>query len=240
MDGTIVPNNRYSGHRDTEALKIPPKSVFSSEYRERKNLRVAAYCRVSTDRKEQATSYEIQVAHYQTYIAEQKDWILSGIYADEGMTATNTKHRTGFRRMLADARAGKFDMLITKSVSRYARNLMDGIQTARELLHLPTPVGILFEEEGLNTFRQDSEFILSIMLMIAQGESEKKSAAVKKAFQWRCDAQEYLVQERTHARSPDCDASRLPVPANVLLGYTKKDGKNMIIEPEGEKNVLTI
>jgi DNA invertase Pin-like site-specific DNA recombinase len=124
--------------------------------------------------------------------------------------------------MIDDARAGMFDLIITKSVSRFARNLLDGIKTARELLHLPVPVGILFEKEGLNTFRPDSEFILSVMLMMAQGESEKKSSAVKKAFQWRCDAQNYLT------------------PVNNLLAYEKDENGRMVIEPEGAKTVLAI
>jgi hypothetical protein len=124
--------------------------------------------------------------------------------------------------MITDANAGKFDMIITKSVSRYARNLIDGIKTARDLLHLRKPVGIYFETETLNTFRPDSEFILSVLLLVAQGESEKKSAAVKAAFQWRCDAEDYLT------------------PVNNLLGYTKDDDGNMVIEPEGAKTVKAI
>jgi DNA invertase Pin-like site-specific DNA recombinase len=174
--------NRYIKEQQTEALKLPAKAIYSNEFRDRLFIRVAVYVRVSTDNIEQATSFDIQQAHYISYIAKQEGWTMTQIYAEEGVTGTNTKHRTQFNRMLDDARTGKFDLIVTKSVSRFARNLLDGIKTTRELLHLPVPVGLLFEEEGLNTFRPDSEFILSVMLMMAQGESEKKSSAVKKAL----------------------------------------------------------
>ncbi|MDL2287385.1 recombinase family protein [Eubacteriales bacterium OttesenSCG-928-G02] len=211
----------YTQKTEGQSLKLQPKSIFSGDYKERKNLRVAAYIRVSTDRKEQETSFETQYHRYNTFIAEQKDWIFAGIYADTE-SGTSLKKRAGFKQMVADAKTGKFDMVITKSVSRYARNLIDGIQTARDLLMNNPPVGIMFEEEGLNTFRPDSEFLLSVMLLIAQGESEKRSKAVKKAYIWRCDAHNYLT------------------PVGSLLGYTKDENKNMVIEPEGAKTVKAI
>ena len=211
----------YTQKVEGKSLKLQPKAKYSGDYKDRKNLRVAGYIRVSTDRKEQETSYDTQYNRYNSFIASQPNWIFAGIYADTE-SGTSLKKRAGFKQMVADAKEGKFDMIITKSVSRYARNLVDGIQTARNLLTNNPPVGIMFEEEGLNTFRPDCEFMLSVMLLVAQGESEKRSKAVRKAFVWRCDEHKY------------------PTPVESLLGYTKDENKNMIIDPEGAKTVKAI
>ena len=211
----------YTRKAEGKSLKLQPKAIYSGDYKERKNLRVVGYIRVSTDRKEQETSYETQLNRYNTFIVSQPNWVFAGIYADTE-SGTSLKKRAGFKQMVADAKAGKFDMIITKSVSRYARNLVDGIQTARDLLTNNPPVGIMFEEEGLNTFRPDCEFMLSVMLLVAQGESEKRSKAVRKAFVWRCDDHKFLT------------------PVDTLLGYTKGENKKMVIDPEGAKTVKAI
>lgn len=211
----------YMQKSDGQSLKLPQKSIFSGDYTERKNLRIAGYIRVSTDKKEQETSFNTQNDHYISFVNSQPGWTLVDIYADTE-SGTSLKKRAGFRQMVIDAKAGKFDMIITKSVSRYARNLIDGIQTARDLLRYNPPVGIMFEEENLNTFRPDSEFLLSVMLLIAQGESEKRSKAVRKAFVWRCDAHKFLT------------------PVDSLLGYKKDEAKKMVIDPEGAKTVRAI
>ena len=212
----------YDMKAEGDSLKLKPKAVFSSELRMRGHLRVAPYARVSTDRNEQKESYATQIGHYHKMIAEHEEWILVDVYADEGISGTSTKKRKDFNRMVADAQAGKIDLIITKSVGRFARNLVDGIKTSRKLLKLNPPVGILFEEEGFNTLRPDSEFMLSVMLLMAQGESERKSSAIKKAFQWRCDDKRYLT------------------PTEALLGYDKDEDKKLIIEPEGAKTVKAI
>ena len=211
----------YTQKDEKKSLKLQPKAIYSGDYKERKNLRVAAYIRVSTDRKEQETSFDTQYNRYSTFIASQPNWIFAGIYADTE-SGTSLKKRAGFKQMVDDAIEGKFDMIITKSVSRYARNLVDGIQTARNLLTNNPPVGIMFEEEGLNTFRPDCEFMLSVMLLVAQGESEKRSKAIREAFKWRCDDHKY------------------PTPVKSLLGYTKDENKKVVIEPEGAKTVKAI
>ena len=211
----------YTQKVEGKSLKLQPKAIYSGDYKDRKNLRVAGYIRVSTDRKEQETSYDTQYNRYNSFIESQPNWIFAGIYADTE-SGTSLKKRAGFKQMVSDAKEGKFDMIITKSVSRYARNLVDGIQTARNLLTNNPPVGIMFEEEGLNTFRPDCEFMLSVMLLVAQGESEKRSKAVRKAFVWRCDEHKYLT------------------PVESLLGYTKDENKKMIIDPEGAKTVKAI
>ena len=96
-------------------------------------LQVAAYCRVSTDKEDQANSFEAQQRYFRDYIERQPDWELQGIYADEGISGTNTKHRIGFNEMIADAMSGKIDLIVTKSVSRFARNTVDSLVTIRKL-----------------------------------------------------------------------------------------------------------
>lgn len=96
-------------------------------------IRVAAYCRVSTDSEEQASSYEIQIEHYTNYIKKNKEWELAGIFADDGITGTNTKKREEFNRMIEECMAGKIDMIITKSISRFARNTLDCLKYIRQL-----------------------------------------------------------------------------------------------------------
>jgi DNA invertase Pin-like site-specific DNA recombinase len=210
----------YDMKAEGDSLKLKPKAVFSPDLTGRK-LRVGPYVRVSTDKDEQAESYETQMKHYRKLLAEHEDWVLVDIYSDE-KSGTSTRRRDGFNRMNADVEAGKLDLIITKSVSRFARNLVDGIQTSRKFLKRTPPVGIFFEEENFNTLRPDSEFMLSVMLLMAQGESERKSSAVKKAFQWRCDEKRYLT------------------PTESLLGYKKDENKKLIIEPEGAKTVKAI
>lgn len=99
----------------------------------RKKRRVAGYARVSTDNPEQLTSYESQVKYYTSYINGRSDWEFAGMYTDEGISATNTKHRSGFKKMVSDALAGKIDLIVTKSVSRFARNTVDSLTTVRKL-----------------------------------------------------------------------------------------------------------
>lgn len=99
----------------------------------KEKLKVAAYCRVSTDSEEQATSYEVQVEHYTTYIQNNPEWELAGIYADDGISGTNTKKREQFNKMIEDSMNGKIDMIITKSISRFARNTLDCLKYIRQL-----------------------------------------------------------------------------------------------------------
>ena len=112
-------------------------------------LRVAAYCRVSTDSEEQATSYEAQIEHYTEYIKKNSEWELAGIFADEGLSGTDTRKRGEFNRMIEECMAGKIDMVITKSISRFARNTLDCLKYIRQLKDRNIPV--LFEKENINT-----------------------------------------------------------------------------------------
>ena len=130
---------------------------------------VAGYCRVSTDKDDQANSFLAQKRYFRDYIAHHPDWQLYEIYADEGITGTSTKKRTQFNRMIADAREGKFQILVTKEVSRFSRNILDTISYTRELRSLG--VGVRFLLDGIDTMRPDSELYLSIMASMAQEAS---------------------------------------------------------------------
>lgn len=143
----------------------------------KKPLRVAAYCRVSTDGNDQANSFESQQRYFRAYIAQQPHWELAGIFADEGLSGTSTKKRLAFQRMIACARAGTLDLIVTKEISRFARNTLDSIYYTRELKRLG--VGVLFLSDNLCTLDGDAELRLAILSSIAQEESRRTSERVK-------------------------------------------------------------
>lgn len=116
---------------------------------EQPKLRVAAYCRVSTDSDEQATSYEVQIEHYTAHIKGNPNWVLAGIFADDGISGTNTKHREEFNRMIDECMVGNIDMVITKSISRFARNTLDCLKYIRQLKEKNIPV--IFEKKDFDT-----------------------------------------------------------------------------------------
>lgn len=122
---------------------------------------MAAYCRVSTDQLEQLSSYEAQVTYYTNYIEEHPDYEMAEIYADEGISATNTKKRDQFNKMIRDCKARKIGMIITKSISRFARNTLDCLNYVRELKELG--VGIIFEKENINTLDSKGEVLITIL-----------------------------------------------------------------------------
>ena len=142
-----------------------------------KPLRVAAYCRVSTDRDDQANSFESQQRYFREYIARQPGWELAGIFADEGLSGTSTKKRLAFQRMIVCAHAGLLDLIVTKEISRFARNTLDSIYYTRELKRLG--VGVLFLNDNLYTLDGDAELRLTILASIAQEESRRTSERVK-------------------------------------------------------------
>ena len=135
--------------------------------------KTAGYARVSTDHEEQASSYEMQMAHYKNYIESRADWDFVGMYSDEGISGTNTKKRDGFNQMIEDALAGKIDLIITKSVSRFARNTVDSLQNVRKLKE--NGVEIYFEKENIWTFDTRGELLITIMSSLAQEESRSIS-----------------------------------------------------------------
>ena len=145
--------------------------------KESKQLRrVAAYARVSTDSEERLTSYEAQVDYYTRYIQDRPDWAFVGIYTDEGISATNTKRREGFNRMVQDALDGKIDLIVTKSVSRFARNTVDSLTTVRKLKD--AGVEVYFEKENIWTLDSKGELLITIMSSLAQEESRSISENV--------------------------------------------------------------
>ena len=141
-----------------------------------KKRKVAGYARVSTDSDEQFTSYEAQVDYYTNYIKAKPEWEFVGLYSDEGISATNTKKRDGFNTIIADALAGKIDLIVTKSVSRFARNTVDSLTTIRKLKE--HKVECYFEKESIFTFDGKGELLLTIMSSLAQEESRSISENV--------------------------------------------------------------
>ena len=180
-------------------------------------MKVASYCRVSTDRDDQANSFESQQRYFKEYIDRQPDWELYQVYADEGITGTSTKKRAAFNRMIADAHMGKFQLILTKEVSRFSRNILDTISYTRELKALG--VGVVFMNDGINSLEPDAELRLSIMGSMAQEESRKTSSRVKWGQTRR------MEQGVVFGRS--------------LLGYDVKDGK-MTINRSGAEIIRQI
>lgn len=179
--------------------------------------RVAAYCRVSTDHEDQANSFESQQRYFRQYIERNPDWELYEIFADEGISGTNTKKRSEFKRMIACAKEGDFDLIITKEISRFARNTLDSIYYTRDLKK--HGVGVIFMNDNINTLDGDAELRLAIMSSIAQEESRKTSERVK----W--GQKRHMEQGVVFGRS--------------MLGYDVKDGK-MTVNEDGAKIVRLI
>ena len=177
--------------------------------------RVAAYARVSTDSDEQLTSYEAQVDYYTHYIKERPDWSFAGMYADEGISGTNTRRRDGFNQMITDALAGKIDLIVTKSVSRFARNTVDSLTTVRKLKE--KGVEVYFQKENIYTLDSKGELLITIMSSLAQEESRSISENVT----WGC-----------RKRFAD---GKVSMPYKNFLGYRKgENGEPEIVPEEAE------
>lgn len=158
-------------------IMIPPKPELAQGKAVQRQLRVAAYCRVSTDNEEQLTSYEAQQTYYTDKIMTNKDWTMAGIFADEGITGTSAQKRPEFLKMIRQCRQKKIDVILTKSISRFARNTVDCLKYVRALKELG--IAIIFEKEGINTLETDSEILLTMLSAFAQAESESISESVK-------------------------------------------------------------
>lgn len=171
-----------------EVKKIPKKTVTVMEPKKSmivgkekyKQLRVAAYCRVSTDSDEQLTSYKTQKKVYTEMIAQKPEWCLAGIYADEGISGTRADKRDEFQKMIKACLDGKIDYIITKSVSRFARNTVECLEYVRMLKS--RGIGVLFEEQNIDTLKSDSELYLVIYAGFAQSESESMSKNITWSF----------------------------------------------------------
>lgn len=169
--------------KDVEIIKA--RNVLSSRARTNlaKRLRVAAYCRVSTDSEDQLNSYKSQVQHYTDLIKSKSEWDLAGIYADEAITGTQVTKREDFQRLINDCMNGDVDMIITKSISRFARNTLDTLKYVRMLKE--KGIAVFFEEENINTLTMDGELLLVILSSVAQQEVENISANVKKGLKMK-------------------------------------------------------
>lgn len=154
-------------------IPAKPEVVRASK----RQLRVAAYCRVSTDDEEQLTSYEAQKNYYTDKIMTNKEWTMAGIFADEGITGTSARKRPEFLRMIRQCKQGKIDIVLTKSISRFARNTVDCLNYVRALKELG--IAVIFEKENMNTLEVDSEILITMLGAFAQSESESISANVR-------------------------------------------------------------
>lgn len=189
---TIAKNRR--GERKVTVIE-PEKKEYACQDASAK-LRVAAYCRVSTQEDAQAGSFEMQVQHFQSVIESNPLYEMVKIYTDDGISGTSVSRRKGFCEMLDDARAGKIDLIMTKSISRFGRNIVDILSTLQELGNLQPPVAVLFESEGINTSNGGNKLIISILSALAELESQQKSIAIKEGIRYRM--QEGLYKFSVH------------------------------------------
>lgn len=197
-----------------------PYQSLNRRSKRKQVYKLISRCRVSTDSDEQATSYEAQVEHYTEFIQKNPEWEFAGIYADDGISGTNTKNRDEFNRMIEECEAGNIDMIITKSISRFARNTLDCLKYIRQLKEKNIPV--FFEKEAINTMDAKGEVLITIMASLAQQESQSLSQNVKLGLQFRYQNGQVQVNH------------------NHFLGYTKDADGNLIIDPEQAEVVKRI
>ena len=208
MEQAVQPERRIHVIPATKQAVAPGQSSGRRQ-------RVAAYCRVSTDSEEQLTSYTAQKAYYTQKIGENPDWELAGIYADRGITGTSMKKRVEFKKMIAACKRGKIDLILTKSLSRFARNTVDSLEVVRMLR--ANGIGVIFEKENINTLTESSEFLLTLFSGFAQAESE----SISKNVIWG-------IQKSR-------EAGNVPFQYQKMLGYRRgPDGQPEIIPEEAE------
>ena len=179
---------------------------------QQKKRRVAGYARVSTDHDDQFTSYAAQVDYYTNYIKGRNDWEFVEVYTDEGITGTSTKHREGFKQMIADALDGKIDLIVTKSVSRFARNTVDSLTTIRQLKE--AGVEVYFEKENIWTLDGKGELLLTIMSSLAQEESRS------------------ISENCTWGQRKRFADGKISVPFQRFLGYDRGADGNLVVNRE--------
>lgn len=210
---------RYKGV-DPDSLDVIPALPQEDFYSSETLKRVAVYARVSTDDPRQTSSYELQKNHYEDVVSRHPNWQLVNIYADEGISGTSLKHRDAFVQMIKDCEAGKIDIILTKSVSRFARNVIDCIGHVRALKALDPPVGVFFETENIYTLNANSEMSLSFISTLAQEESHNKSEIMNASIEMRFKRGIFLTPP--------------------LLGYDQDENGELIINPEEAKTVRLI
>lgn len=203
-----------------KVITIPAKPNAAKQQRIPRQLRVAAYCRVSTDDEEQLTSYEAQQTYYTDKIMTNRDWTMAGIFADEGITGTSARKRPEFLRMIRQCRQKKIDIILTKSISRFARNTVDCLNYIRVLRELG--IAVIFEKENINTLEADSEILITMLGAFAQAESESISANV------RWGKRQAMREGKAH------------IQYNRLYAYEKGEDGNPKIIPEQAEVVQSI
>ena len=199
--------------------KIEANPLLSKKSAEGGVLRVAAYCRISTDSEDQLESYNAQVTHYTEAIMKNPKWRFVKVYADEGITGTLAKKREEFMKMIRDCEKGKIDLILTKSFSRFARNTVDSLRYVRKLKALG--IGVFFEEQNLNSLTTDSEMFVGLYSVMAQAESENISANVRWGLQQRMRSGTFAFHYN-------------------ILGYRKGDDGEPEIVPEEAEIIRTI
>lgn len=209
------PPRTSSGRRSVSVIPATKRSVMNkAQLKQQTNIRVAAYCRVSTGDESQQTSYTNQKAFYSGLIHSKPGWTFAGLYADEGLSGTTTAHRDQFNQMIEDAKNGKIDYIVTKSISRFARNTVTTLSCARELRQQNPPVGIYFEKENIDTLDATGELFLTIMSAMAQDESRSISDNIRWSF-----------QKKFQAGIPQVNLTR-------MLGYDKGPNGEWVINEE--------
>ena len=200
---------------------IPPSQVNTAgKQTEKPKCRVAAYCRVSTEQEEQLGSFANQVAYYTEYINSKTDYELAGIFSDEGISGTGIRRRAGFRSMIEACEAGKVDLVITKSISRFARNTRDCLHYTRHLKSLGIPV--IFEKEGINTMEAAGELLFTILSSLAQEESRNISENTR-----------WGIQSRFQQGIPHINT-------NCFMGYDKDENGHLIVNEKQAEIVRRI
>ena len=210
---------RYKGV-DEDQLRVIPAKPKLDIFDQNRILNTAIYARVSTDDVNQTSSYELQKNHFTDLVNRNPNWKLVDIYADEGISGTSLKHRDSFLRMIKDCEDGKIDLIVTKSVSRFARNLLDCVGQIRKLSAMNPPVGVFFETENINTLNSQSELSIALISTMAQEESHTKSEIMNASIEMRFRKGIFLTP--------------------VLLGYDHDEDGNLIINEEEAKTVRLI
>ena len=203
-----------------EVIIIPASISLRKTETKKELLRTAAYCRVSTDHDDQLDSLENQIRHYLDYIRLHPDYELVEVYSDSGISGTSTKKRAGFMRMISDCRNGKIDFIITKSISRFARNTADCLKYMRELKSLGIP--ILFEKENINTMESSGELLFTILSSLAQEESRN----ISENTTWGIRANFKRGKPHLNVRQ--------------LMGYEKDESGNLIVDEKQAEIVRRI
>jgi DNA invertase Pin-like site-specific DNA recombinase len=210
---------RCTKGRSENAEFIPATIEQEHPLESDKPMNVAAYARVSTDSTQQMSSQIIQEEHYADFISQQKNWSLVGIFSDEGISGTSLKKREGFKQMISACLKGEIDLILTKSVSRFTRNVKDGRETVDILAQLNPPVGIWFETERIYSLSSDSDFLLDLMMTVAAEESRIKSASMTSSLKMRFSREILLTPP--------------------LLGYDNDDEGNLVVN-EAEARIVKL